>query len=407
MFPPTDPLNWLLLIVTLWLAPLGLIIIYFAPTLRAIWREPVLRHPVLIVESDDWGAGPLEQTEALERVADILSSCRDHRGQPAVMTLAVILAVPDAAAIRASGKYRRRGLDDAQFAAVREAMENGVKQGVFAVQLHGLEHYWPPSLMASEDETVQLWLTQDTPQSTEQLPAHLQSRWIDTTTLPSRPLQERDIETAVGEEIELYQRIFGDIPKVVVPPTFIWSDVVEAAWAAAGVRYVVTPGRKITCRDAEGKPACYQGRVHNLETGRGVHYLVRDDYFEPMLGHAASETLAALERKTALARPCLLETHRANFLGKRERVDPALRELAALLQQALNRFPGLRFISTEALAGAMLSGNPDWLEHRRGPRLAVFAERITHIPRLGKLSRFIGLHLVLKWAATFFGHRAS
>ncbi len=407
MFPPIDPLTWLLLIVTVWLALLALIMIYFGPTLRALWREPVLRHPVLIIESDDWGAGPLEQTKALNRLADILSSCRDHRGQPAVMTLAVILAVPDAAAIRASGKYRRRGLDNAQFAALRESMENGVKQGVFALQLHGLEHYWPPSLMASGDETVQHWLTQDTPQSTEQLPAHLQSRWIDATTLPSRPLQERDIQTAVGEEIELYQRIFGGIPKVVVPPTFIWSDVVEAAWAAAGVKYVVTPGRKITCRDAEGKPACYQGRVHNLETGRGIYYLVRDDYFEPMLGHAATETLAALERKTALARPCLLETHRANFLGEREHVDHALRELATLLQQASDRFPRLCFISTEALAEAMLSGDPQWVEKRLGPRLAVFAGRLALIPRLGKLSRFSGLHLMLKWAAALFGPQGS
>jgi len=34
------------------------IILRYFQDLMANWNEPVIKHPVLIFESDDWGAGP-------------------------------------------------------------------------------------------------------------------------------------------------------------------------------------------------------------------------------------------------------------------------------------------------------------------------------------------------------------
>jgi hypothetical protein len=78
-------------ILLLWTA----VLLAFARPLVARWREPVLRHPILIIESDDWGAGPLQQAEALTRISAVLQRIRDRSGRPAVMTLGVILEVPD------------------------------------------------------------------------------------------------------------------------------------------------------------------------------------------------------------------------------------------------------------------------------------------------------------------------
>ncbi|NWG74418.1 MAG: hypothetical protein HXY24_07395, partial [Rubrivivax sp.] len=111
------------------------------------WREPVLRHPVLIVESDDWGAGPLEQAAALREIAHVLARHRDATGRTPVMSLALVLAVPDGMAIRSGEAYRRVALDDPRFEPVRQALRAGRERGVFALQLHGLEHYWPPALL--------------------------------------------------------------------------------------------------------------------------------------------------------------------------------------------------------------------------------------------------------------------
>ena len=63
-------------------------------------------------------------------------------------------------------------------------VRDGMARGVFALQLHGLEHFWPPTLMASGAAAVAAWLRQPVPATTERLPSHLQSRWVDAGTLP-------------------------------------------------------------------------------------------------------------------------------------------------------------------------------------------------------------------------------
>jgi len=56
------------------------VLLAFAAPLAARWREPVLRQPVLVIESDDWGAGPLAQADALRRLAASLQRVRDGSG---------------------------------------------------------------------------------------------------------------------------------------------------------------------------------------------------------------------------------------------------------------------------------------------------------------------------------------
>ena len=88
----------LALLLLLWLG----VLLAFAAPLVARWREPVLKRPVLVIESDDWGAGPLAQAEALTSLAALLQRVRDGSGRPAVMTLGVVLEVPDGARIAGS-----------------------------------------------------------------------------------------------------------------------------------------------------------------------------------------------------------------------------------------------------------------------------------------------------------------
>ena len=50
----------LLMIMALWVVVSGVILILFAHReVLAASREPVLRRPILIIESDDWGPGRL------------------------------------------------------------------------------------------------------------------------------------------------------------------------------------------------------------------------------------------------------------------------------------------------------------------------------------------------------------
>jgi hypothetical protein len=384
-------LAWLVLA---WATAAVAVLLWFRNDLRRIWREPVFRRPVLVFESDDWGAGPLVQADALRDIAGVLERHRDTRGQPPVFSLALVLAVPDAPAIAASGRYHRLELDDALFAPVLHALREGVRRGVFALQLHGHEHYWPATLMASGDPLVARWLSEPPPPATERLPSHLQSRWVDASALPTRPLSGGAVRDAVAEEVRAYQRIVGEPPVAVVPPTFVWTRDVEAAWAEAGVEFVATPGWRYPRRNEQGLPDGDEGPIANGDRVGGLTYLVRTDYFEPGRGRDAAHALRALDVAVTQGRPCVLENHRDNFIGDPKLRRRSLDQLDVLCGQALARHPPLAFLATVQLGRVLASRDPQWLVTRFSQRLPAFWARLSRSGRLWKLFRWIGLAVV-------------
>ena len=385
-----------------WLLANVLLLLGYRRELARLWREPVLRHPVLIVESDDWGAGPPAQATALRGLAEILMRHRDAGGRPPVFSLALILAVADTRAMGEQGGYRRLMLDAPPHADILAALKQGVRDGVFALQLHGMEHYWPPTLLASGDERVRAWLRAETPAATEQLPSHLQSRWVNASALPSSPLDGEAIRDAVAEEVSAYTAILGAPPKVAVPPTFVWTREVERAWAERGIEFVVTPGWRYTRRDAEGIPDGDEGPIDNGDREGGMTYLTRCEYFEPSRGRDAAHALRALDKATSQGRPCLLENHRDNFIADAASREHALGEVDKLYREALDRYRSLRFMSTLELGEALRAGDPAWIETRLARRLGAMSQRARAHGRLWKLATLSGLAMLVTMSSWIF-----
>ena len=387
----------------LWLAAVTIIVVAYRELWRRVWREPVLRFPVLIVESDDWGAGPASQAAALRELADILAGHRDGSGRMPVLCLALVLAVPDGQAMRESGPYRRLELDHSRFADILVALRDGAARGVFSLQLHGLEHYWPPTLMASRDERVHAWLIHSDAAATETLPAHLQSRWVDASRLPSTAHDPAAILAAVADEVRAFERIVGVAPKVVVPPTFVWTRGVEAAWAAQGIECIVTPGWRYTQRDTLGQAAGDEGPIVNGDRFADGVYLARCDYFEPLRGRDAVHALAALQRATRQGRPCLLENHRDNFIGDRAACLRSLQEVDKLFRDAVASHVDLRFLSSQELGRALRERDPRWLFTGVRHKLPYLWERVRHSGRAWRLMRLTGMsvlgNLAVAWTA--------
>lgn len=372
------------------------------PTLRALWREPMLTRPVLIVESDDWGPGPAADAAMLERIHHLLAGYRDAEGRPAVMTLGVVLGKPDGAAILAAAcqAYFRNTLEEPRYAPIVAAMHAGCAAGVFALQRHGLEHCWPSSLLhcARQDEDLRQWLA-DPEARSEALPSALQSRWAETSTLPSVPPAAQAVASAVAEEQALFARIFGQAPSVVVPNTFVWNDTVESAWAATGVRCVVTCGRQFEGRAVGGGLTPPKRVIRNGERGVGdVRYVVRDAYFEPIRGHRAEQVWEAVAQRAALARPTLLETHRESFID-RSSADWALAELDRALAGVLERHPDVCFISTEQLATVFDDPGNALHLRRLAARSAIFLRRLRAEATLSRPLKLCGLYFLLPVAA--------
>jgi hypothetical protein len=381
-------------LLILWLPVYGAMIIFYARReIIASWQEPVLRRPVLIIESDDWGAGPASQAAVLGEIVRLLAGFSDCDGHPPIMTLGMVLATADGAMIKSSGSYQRQLISVQTQGPLLDAIRTGTGKSVFDVQLHGLEHFWPPALMAASegDESVRAWLDRAPDAFTEDLPSPLQSRWVDASVLPARVLNRADVRHAVKEEVAAFQHIFGCIPGVVVPPTFIWSEAVEQYWAAAGIGVIVTPGHRYETRDESGKPAGAGNPLHNGQAGKhGTIYMVRDVYFEPSLGHTAAQAQDALALKVELGRPALFETHRFNFMGTDEGQGQSLEQLKNLLQGALITHPSLAFLSTGKLARILKSRDPEWVEQGLRRRLHVWIRRLRELPRLRKLAWLTG-----------------
>jgi hypothetical protein len=374
-----------------WVLVNALIVAVYRRELWCLWREPVFRHPVLILESDDWGAGPLGQAAALNEIAQVLARHRDGTGRAPVLNLALVLAVPDGPAIEAEGRYHRVALDDPRFAPVLQALREGAARGVFALQLHGMEHFWPPTLMSCGDAAVAAWLSRPVPATTERLPSHLQSRWVDAGTLPSSPHAAAPVHGAVEEEVRAFARIFGVPPRVVVPPTFVWTREVERAWAAQGLECIVTPGWRYTRRDADGLPGGDEGPIANGDRCGPVTYLARSDYFEPARGRDAAHALRCLGDARAQGRPCLLENHRDNFIDGSQQARASLAELDKLYRDALASHRDLRFVSSLELCRLLRDRDPRWLVGGVRERLPFLWARLRRSGRLWKLMRITGL----------------
>jgi hypothetical protein len=394
------------MIVLAWLCIVALIFaLWQGRLLRRLWREPTLWRPVLIIESDDWGPGPPADAEALRRVADILGRHKDDKGRSATMTLGMLLAVPDTHQCGGKNGYRPAFLSDERFRAILDAVRSGVAAGVFSPQLHGMEHFWPDAIVqtARTRDDVRAWLTQEGVPRTEDLPSPLQSRWTDASQLPSRPLPEDVIARAVRHEVARFAEVFGAAPDVVVPPTFVWTEGVETAWAANGVRFLVTPGTRYVGRDAKGKLIGRGEHFYSGETSStGITYLVRDDYFEPALGHDADRALRAVIAKTRAGRPALLETHRFNFTDVKVPLQRSLDELDRLLDATRRSLPDLRFVSTRELGVAIIDRDTRLVEIAFIRRIRTWLVRAWQTPRLRNLAWVTGAiapGVLLYWIA--------
>ena len=379
-----------------WLIILVALVTVYRHQLVSNWREPVLRVPVLILESDDWGAGPEEQAVALRRLAKLLGSVKDADGRPAMMTLGIVLAIMDRKVWRKDKEYAVLHLGTNEHAEILNAIHDGMAAGVFAPQLHGMEHYWPSALIrrSTTDAMVSQWIS-DERAITESLPDAIQTRWVDASTLPSRALPVAEIRRAVEEETNLFRTLFGESARVAVPNTFVWNDDVERAWKERGVRYVITPGTRYEERGADGALITSGRSICNGAIApTGVCYLVRDVYFEPVRGHEPERFVQGVVERTRLGRPCLIETHRANYLGAE--AGQSYRVLSAALEAVVRESPEVRFMSSEDLGDAIVGRDPRIIEARISERYACWVERVLTSSPFRKLAWVIGLALLMR-----------
>lgn len=378
----------ILLVVVLWGAAVVLVYASRRRLLVAIWREPYVASPVVVIESDDWGPGPPEQAVALERLLAVLDRHRDCVGRLAVLTANLVMAVPDVEAIVASGygRYARRTLDC--FPEGVAALRAGRAAGTLCPQLHGLDHLHADGLLErarAGDEQVLAWLAAGG-LDWEALPSPLQGHYVNGSVLPTRPVSPEAQAALVFGGVAAFTDLWGVPPTSAVAPCYLWDDATEEAWAAAGVRYIQTAGYRCTGRDGSGR---YVQDPPWLAPGdratAGPRYLVRNVMYEPRDGRGEEGAWEALTQRLAEAQPAVLSTHRYNYMG--EGAAAALAGLDGLLGRARARYPALRFLASpewgrwieEGRVADPLTGNwPDVAPAPLRQKVAAFLRRLYH-----------------------------
>jgi len=403
-------LGWFGVTVALWL--------WKGDLLRRTWREPYFLDTPVLIESDDWGPGGSFHADRLRRLAAMLEGHADALGRKPVFTADVVLAVPDTQAIRETGAYHRRYLDEA-FPEIYQALRTAMGSGVLVPQLHGLEHLNSEAFMAcvrAGDSRVADAMADPQWWDWEALDSPLQAHYVNGYRLPTDPEPPERVALWVRQALDRFRSMFDAPSLSTVAPCYLWTADVEAAWREQGVRFIQCAGYRCIGRDASGRyiqdPPLI--RVGDASEGGQIH-LVRNVMYEPVDGRTTVET-AIREAKAAASQalPVTISTHRYNYTRTEEECRRSIAGLDRLLTAIERQLPRVRYLSSPELGQALAAPaealvNP-FEEGSRWPplaRLSGFAkvapwlQRLRHRhPKLMALALFTGmiLPLLVLWA---------
>ena len=346
-----------LILITLllfWLAVALLLWIIKRDLFKKTWRETYIKERVLVIESDDWGPGGDFHAERLEQLSKLLSSFKDSKGRPAVLTADMVLSVPDLKqTMKAPDQQLKRNTLNNDFPIVHLAFINAMEKGVLVPQLHGLEHLHGEGLKrladkndprvedATQTERWWDWETLDSP---------LQGHYVDGTSLPTKA-HAADIQKAIIDQAtQLFEQCFGFSTESTAAPCYLWVDDTEKAWAEKHIQFIQTAGYRCSGRRGDGS------YVQDLQETRpgdrnalGQVYLVRNAMYEPVDGRREDDCIRQIEQAYAQASPATISTHRYNDPRTEDEFKMSLRGLQKILQHCTKKYTDLRFASSPEL----------------------------------------------------------
>ena len=338
--------------------------------------------PMLVIESDDWGAirvpdraalsamqacglssrnpfdrlDSLETPDDLDALLDALGSVKDANGLPARFTMNTVMANPDLEALLENNfdSYRYRTISALPekyplYAQVLALFEQGMNDGRLKPQFHGREHLNVPAWMQACRGGTDALLKA----------ARCGVYGIDVALDGMRrrnfmaawdfhsQAEQAFVLDSIREGLELFEAQFGIRSVSAIAPCYVWDQQCERIAAEAGVRFFQGIVRQYVPRigrERYGFKLNYTGRFGHA----GVRYLVRNCFFEPSIEQGrdvVADCLRRLEALFSMNRLAVLSTHRINFMGG---IEPANREVniqmfSTLLAEIVKRWPSVEF----------------------------------------------------------------
>jgi len=299
----------------------------------------------------------LADKQDLEYLMETLLSVKDRNSHPAVMTPVTNVANPDFKKIEESGfteyyyepfteTLKRYGRDPQTFSTWKK----GIELGVFIPEFHGREHI-----------SVQPWL-QKLREGDKTLRSAFRHEFVSVRLNGLHPAlsgfraefyfssqdQIEFLQRSISSGVKLFKELFGYIPRAFVPSNNIFHPVFEQKVAETGVKYLLV-SHFGPVPDGKGNIRMKYHRI-GKKTSDGLRYYTRNCAFEPAAhGYPGIDlTIKQIESAFHWRKPANISTHRVNFIGTLEKSnrDHGLKELKALLDSIVKKWPDVEFVST-------------------------------------------------------------
>lgn len=356
-------------------------------------------HPVVVIESDDWGSLRTKNTETreklnqisklvkedpytqldsiatqsdLENLFDVLKSVKDRNGNPACITANVCTANPDFLAIKHDNFERfhyvpfTKTLEDySENTSLFELWEQGRKSGVFKPQLHGREHVhalaWLAELKAGNNDLLAAFEleTWGIPYKakTIQRRANLQAA-LDYYGLH---LEENYHKEWIADSVQLFNEAFGFNPKSFIPPAYTWHSKVHQHLKSEGI--ISVQGIKLQYQPEHTLNTKYSRKPHYIgqKDKSGLRYTTRNAFFEPYSSNYRNNNskhdlvnlvLQEIDNAIKQKKPAIIGTHRVNYIGRLDikHRDRNLNSLKSILSQVVKKYPNVEFMDSVQLS---------------------------------------------------------
>jgi hypothetical protein len=351
---------------------------------------------IVVIQSDDWGAirtsgqnalkdlskagiavsechytefDALEGSDDLNAIFEVLDSVRDRNGSPAKLTANCLVANPNFEAIEKDG-FSRYSAEPVTTTFERSERTEGADRlwlegyeaGLFFPQSHSREHLnvarWMHHLQTGDAIFRLLFKHRMYALSSFLIPGRPSSY---LAALQSPAEGEYDArEEILDDGLRMFRQIIGFSSKSFIAPNYVWDDAAEDTLHRLGVAYIQTAA--VQQLAGSDQPSKRIRRVQGQRNRNGQLYLMRNVHFEPSSDSNEdwiSRCMADISAAFLWSKPAIISTHRVNFIGALDESNrkSGLKQLKALLDSILKRWPDVEFLSTTELGDLISNGD--------------------------------------------------
>ncbi|HEY0740165.1 MAG TPA: hypothetical protein VGD40_01850 [Chryseosolibacter sp.] len=307
----------------------------------------------------------LESGDDISALMEVLHSFKGLTSSP-VLTCNFVMGNPDFDKIRGDN-YSHYHFEDFQTSYGRYYGNNffshwqqGIKEGLLVPQFHAREHVnvelWIKGLQAGDHQTLQAFdlgycgVVAATPSPYQR---HYLAAFHSTN-----PKDGSNKSQILEDGLSKFEAVFGYRSKSFIACNYTWPTSLEEAAHRAGVRLLQGQRVQLVPDEKTGGKIFFISHKTGDANPLGQFYSVRNAYLEPSSDQGKDWVAACINdisRAFFWKTPAIISTHRVNYIGThypKNRVE-GLRSLKCLIQQIIDRWPDVQFMSTPQLLALM------------------------------------------------------